>query len=121
MKFARIGSWTSLWRKWNPHAWWALYRALRWSLLLFRIAVGFAPRRDCVFAKESLCYYAGNPNMDGCLQCSSVDIVMVNKSATPKSRRACEVCSGWLLDKLLAKVCLGVARVEPRLYFKSLC
>ena len=67
------------------------------------------------------CYYAGNPNMDGCLQCSSVDIVMVNKSATPKSRRVCEVCSDWLLDKLLAKVCLGVARVEPRLYFKSLC
>ena len=50
------------------------------------------------------CYYAGNPNMDGCLQCSSVDIVMVNKSATPKSRRACEVCSDWLLDKRLAKV-----------------
>ena len=65
--------------------------------LLFRIAVGFASRRDCVFAKESMCYYACNPNMDGCLQCSTVDIVMVNKSATPKSRRVCEVCSDWLL------------------------
>ena len=59
------------------------------------------------------CYYAGNPNMNGCSQRFSVDIVMVNKRATPKWRRACEVCSAWLLNARLATVALTCGIASP--------
>ena len=45
-------------------------------------------------------YYAGCSD----LQCSNVDIVMVNRRATSKLRRVCEVCAAWLLQELLANV-----------------
>ena len=59
------------------------------------------------------CYYAGNPNMNGCLQHFSVDIVIVSNRATPKWRRVCEACSAWLLKKRLATVPLTCGVASP--------
>ena len=59
------------------------------------------------------CYYAGNPNMNGCLQRFSVDIIMVGKRATPEWRRVCEVCSAWLLQERLANVAPTCVMVSP--------
>ena len=51
--------------------------------------------------------------MNGSLQRSSVDIVMVCKRATPNWRRVCEVCATWLLQVRMADVARTCVMASP--------